>query len=176
MKNTSVKIGEEGSITLNDFIFEQNRFGFFQRGDFRYIGGKYPFMLTSSVIYRSELPEILENFEDGVITIPPGYVTDFSTIPRIPFIYAKYGGKNNYPAVIHDYLYDCASTKVSRKVADHVYYEAATFNLDLEPLPLRIRWVMWMGTRIGGWKGYYKDTSFKCPRQLITLEKRKPNL
>jgi hypothetical protein len=172
MTNTSVKINEEGSITLNEFVSEQNRFGFFQRGEFRYIGGKYPFMLTSSVIYRSELPEILENFENGVIIIPPGYVTDFSSIPRIPFIHARYGGKNNYPAVVHDYLYDCARNKISRKIADHAYYEAATFNLDLEPLPWSMRFAMWLGTRIGGWKGYNKDTSFKCPRQLIALVKK----
>jgi hypothetical protein len=58
----------------------------------------------------------------GTVTVPAGFVTDFASIPRLPFVYWTQGGKGNKAAVIHDWLY--SSQAVDRKTADQVLREA----------------------------------------------------
>lgn len=58
----------------------------------------------------------------GMVSVPAGFITDFASVPRLPFLYLSEGGKGNKAAVIHDWLY--SSQSVDRKTADSVLEEA----------------------------------------------------
>jgi hypothetical protein len=77
---------------------------------------------------RWELKEEFEYYTDllgerRVFKVPPGFVTDFASIPKpflaLPFI--TYHDKFNKAAVIHDWLYH--TKEVQRKVADRIFLE-----------------------------------------------------
>ena len=61
--------------------------------------------------------ELLANFVTLVhsdtqtiqITVESGFITDFASVPKIPFAYLLFGGIGNYPAVTHDGLYSISS-------------------------------------------------------------------
>lgn len=67
------------------------------------------------------------------ITVKTGFLTDFASVPKIPFAYLLFGGIGNYPAVAHDGLYSNSSKvevfdvdtnepfKVTREWADEVF-------------------------------------------------------
>jgi hypothetical protein len=57
-----------------------------------------------------------------IVTVPAGFVTDFASIPRLPFVYLAEGGKGNRAAVVHDWLY--SSQAFDRATADQVLREA----------------------------------------------------
>jgi hypothetical protein len=57
-----------------------------------------------------------------IITVPAGFVTDFASIPRLPFVYLAEGGRGNRAAVIHDWAY--STQFVDRATADKVLREA----------------------------------------------------
>jgi hypothetical protein len=79
--------------------------------------------------------------------VPKGFVTDFASVPRLPFIYWFMGGKAEAPAVLHDWMYRTGSEGVSRADADAILYEAVK-----SAGYWRARaWLMWAGVRIGGY-------------------------
>ena len=53
-----------------------------------------------------------------VFVVPSGFITDFASVPRIPFAYMVTGGKAQAAAVIHDWLY--STHEVDRETADAV--------------------------------------------------------
>lgn len=91
--------------------------------------------------------------DDGTtetITVPAGTLTDFATVPRIPFIYAATGNTAHKAATLHDYLY---SISEDRKHADKVFYQAMRIT---EP-----RWratIMYAAVRIFG-RFFYSSRS-----------------
>jgi hypothetical protein len=70
-----------------------------------------------------QLSQPLTYFSDsiGLIEVPTGFVTDFASVPRLPFVYLAAGGKGAKAAVLHDWLY---SKQYDREVADHILFEA----------------------------------------------------
>ena len=79
--------------------------------------------------------------------VPEGFVTDFASVPRMPFIYWFMGGKAEAPAVLHDWFYRTNSIEVTRDTADALLYESVT-----AAGYWRVRaWLMWAGVRIGGY-------------------------
>lgn len=56
-----------------------------------------------------------EGHETVVIHVPHGYLTDFASVPRIPFAYLLFGGKGSRAAVIHDYLYEGCDPELARR-------------------------------------------------------------
>jgi hypothetical protein len=58
----------------------------------------------------------------GWIVVPPGFETDFASVPRLPLAYLVAGNTAHAPAVVHDYLYRMST--VSRQLADAIFYEA----------------------------------------------------
>jgi hypothetical protein len=127
---------------------------FLKTPEVAYIGGrKKPWVLRSKLIYLSDVPEIVEKYQ-SVIEVPSGYRTDFASVPRIPFVYARTGGKAVLPSIIHDWLYD-HSREISRKAADDVFLEA--MNEVKDPEWRTTRWVMYAGVRIGGWVGWNRS-------------------
>lgn len=53
------------------------------------------------------------------VTVPPGFVTDFASIPRIFWSVLRPDGEYAYAAVVHDYLYWTQAR--SREDADHIF-------------------------------------------------------
>ena len=62
------------------------------------------------------------------VEVPIGFVTDFASVPRLPFIYTLFGGKAKKPATLHDYLYAHGSTPLDKKIADEVLFAAMVTN------------------------------------------------
>lgn len=97
-----------------------------------------------------------------VITVPTGFVTDFSSVPRIPLAYLLVGGKARRAAVIHDWLYlghgrpdgiiqggeavFPDQTALTRAECDAVFFEAVQLTHGTKDA-----WIMWTGVRLGGW-------------------------
>lgn len=90
---------------------------------------------------------------DMMVCAPKGFVTDYASVPRIPFVFAATGNTGHKAAVIHDYLYtDGKKNGWSRKAADLVFYDAL---LETEP-----QWraaLMYAGVRVGGWRPWHKN-------------------
>jgi hypothetical protein len=134
----------------------QNWPRFLKSPDIQYVGGKRPWVLKTDAIYLSDVPELRECCH-GVIQVPAGYRTDLASVPRLPLVYWRAGGKAVLPAVLHDWLYE-HSEGISRKAADDVFAEAM---LEVgDPAWASTRWMMYRGVRLGGggtWRRYRKD-------------------
>lgn len=105
------------------------------------VGSDSHWMITSPFSYRSD-------FLGRVITVPVGFITDFASIPRLPFMFMLMGDTAHEPAVIHDYLY--YTGEVSRADADHVLHEAAgVAGLNSPETAL-----LYLGVRVGGWMAW----------------------
>lgn len=91
-----------------------------------------------------------------VVTVPPDTVTDFASVPRLPFMYWFLGNTATRPGVVHDYLYKQGALNgapITRAQADQVFLDAS--DADGQPW-LRSR-TMWTGLRVGGmstWRAY----------------------
>ena len=84
--------------------------------------------------------------EPVVIHVPHGFVTNFASVPRLPFAYLLFGGKGNRAAVVHDYLYSQAD--YPREWCDQVFYVGL---LSLAPdITEREARAMYDGVRLGG--------------------------
>jgi len=91
------------------------------------------------------------------VSIPAGFETDLSSVPRLPLIFWFWGGKAHREGVLHDALYRSDVVPcVSRAVADDVFLEA----MKSRDKPWNIRYPMWMGVRAGGWASYHKKKMF----------------
>lgn len=100
------------------------------------------------------------------LAVPPGFVTDFASVPRLPFVYWLLGGRASKAAVVHDYLYR-KNAGVSRADADAIFVEAMQAS---GQAPWRQR-LMWRGLRIGGGSSYHqRDIEWKGPPMNTTLQ------
>ncbi len=103
---------------------------------------------------RTLLDELsLQDDEHGLITVPPGFRTDFASIRFLHNIflfvlYALLAGYGNYAATVHDWLY--TTGPLTRKQADAVLYRG----LRAEGIARWRAWLFWAGVRIGGAKRY----------------------
>lgn len=84
------------------------------------------------------------------VCVPKGFITDFGSVPRLPFVYWYTGGKANGPAVIHDWFYRTNTEDISRSMADAILAEAMGAR---GYGPIR-RFFMWAGVRVGGYWSY----------------------
>jgi hypothetical protein len=75
--------------------------------------GEGTWTLLSPLVYQAE---------STTYTVPVGFITDFASVPRLPFIYAMYGNRAHKAATLHDYL--CRTGLVSRRKADDLFYDA----------------------------------------------------
>ncbi len=73
--------------------------------------------------WRVEAPLIYWSQVAGrLITVPPGFETDFASVPRLPFVFMIHGNKAHRPATLHDF---CYHTKlIPRELCDAVFREA----------------------------------------------------
>lgn len=71
--------------------------------------------LTAPLVYKSSLVRKL-------IEVPTGFSTDFASVPRLPMMYALFGGRYATPAVLHDYI--CRQRLYARPKCDLIFLEA----------------------------------------------------
>ncbi|MFN3513442.1 MAG: DUF1353 domain-containing protein [Phenylobacterium sp.] len=82
------------------------------------------------------------------IIVPPGFITDFTSIPRPLWRIEPPTGPSMKAAVVHDWLY--ASMHRPRAEADAIFSEA----LAVLGVPAAKRAMLYGGVRIGGAGGY----------------------
>lgn len=85
-----------------------------------------------------------------VITIKAGFITDFASTPRVPFVFWFWGDRAHREAVLHDWLY--YTGVVPRSVADRIFLEA----MKARKKSLFLRMGMYFGVRAGGWVAWRK--------------------
>lgn len=108
-------------------------------------------LLLRPLVYRSDRL-------DATLIVPRGFVTDFASVPRLPFVYWLAGGKATKAAVVHDFLY--RKSGVSRADADHVFAEA----MEASGQAAWRRGLMYAGLRLGGWSAYKPAVEVKEER------------
>lgn len=121
-------------------------------------------------------PLIYESSNVGLIIVPTGFITDFSSVPRLPFVYWIFGGRGDKEGVLHDFLYSKPHNTgngliVDRSLSDKVLrgarygcdridlsrYEDVTFGSLLKNTWAYFgAWCFWAAVRLGGWR-YWED-------------------
>lgn len=105
--------------------------------------------LLGALIYKSDLLT-------SPIIVPSGFISDYVSIPRIPFIFDLLGDTSTEASVVHDWLYDLESNDTdSRKLADQILLEACT----VTGIPFYIRYPIYAGVRLFG-NQYYKKRDY----------------
>ena len=84
------------------------------------------------------------------VTVPKGFITDFASVPRLPFVYDVLANMAQRAAVVHDYLYSMGI--VPRAIADKVLLEA----MKISGVSWAKRNAIYLGVRIGGASHYKK--------------------
>lgn len=106
--------------------------------------GRGTWQLLPPLIYESELL-------NDILIVPTGYITDFASIPRLPFAFWLVGGRANIAATLHDWLYTPdaqGNHPVSeRAMADAILKESAI----AQGCPVWVAYTLYAGVRIGGW-------------------------
>ena len=96
----------------------------------------------------------------GVLVVPPGFPTDFASIPRGLWNILPPVGKYDAAAVCHDKLYRDGAvngTPIDRGTADRVLREA----MEASGVGRVQRWLIYSGLRIGGWAVWNRYRSLK---------------
>lgn len=81
----------------------------------------------------------------SLVVVPAGFVTDFASVPRLPIVYWRYGGRARKAAVVHDFLYQ-THLPPTRSMADAVFAEA----MRMSGVTWRYRWPMWLAVWLCG--------------------------
>ncbi|MEO6624458.1 MAG: DUF1353 domain-containing protein [Burkholderiaceae bacterium] len=81
----------------------------------------------------------------GRVCVPPGFVTDFASVPRVPVAFFLAGDCAHRAAVVHDWLYTLPHL-CDRATADAIFLEAC----EACNVPPWRRWLMSAGVRVGG--------------------------
>lgn len=108
--------------------------------------------------YKLELP-LTYSHPLRVFTAPPGFITDYASIPKaLRWLYDP-DGEYTPAAVIHDYLYKYGCRlDITRSEADRVFKDAMR-ELDI---PWLRRFNLWSAVRIGGWLPWRKYRQEQC--------------
>lgn len=116
---------------------------------------KVEFLTPLKTEYASESEDrLLQDFVilhgQRKIVVPQGFVTDYDSVPRLPFMYWILGGKRHKAAVVHDYLYSAQCSAMlalrGRAWADQVYRDI----LRAEGVGAVVAGIMYVGVRLGG--------------------------
>lgn len=77
--------------------------------------GRGTWQLLTDLVYQSDII-------GTTLTIPAGFITDFASLPRAPFVFVVFGDRAHKAAVVHDWLY--TTHFYTREESDNVFYEA----------------------------------------------------
>lgn len=102
----------------------------------------------NKLAWRIEQPLLYWSPIIGPVTVPRGFITDFASVPRLPFAFILFGDRVHAPAVVHDYL--CSTLWPTRRItwaqAAEVFHEA----MKADGVPWFQRWPMFLGVRLFG--------------------------
>lgn len=91
-----------------------------------------------------------------VVEVPPGFVTDGASVPRVFWALLPAWGRYSRAAVVHDYLCerinagDPLQFAASRRVADGIFLEA----MSVCGVSFPVRVLMWLAVRVEArWTG-----------------------
>ena len=105
--------------------------------------GRGTWKLLSPLVYQSDSLET-------TLTVPAGFITDFASVPRIPFAFWFLADRANEAATLHDWLYTTDSSLThpvtNRSMADAILKEACL----AQGCPSWVAFCLWAGVRIGG--------------------------
>ena len=98
------------------------------------------------------------------VDIGVGFITDFASVPRIPFAYLLFGGVGTYAAVLHDALYSNAPMiTVTDVLAGQPYHVKRGWADGVFKAALEARGIsklkstpMYLGVRVKGAKYYQR--------------------
>lgn len=125
---------------------------------------------TQPAIWKHLEPLIYESGKLGIVIVDRDKLTDFASVPRLPFSYSLFGGRSNAPAALHDRLYDPEhdtgrGVKVTRLQADNLIFEATVDSIPIEGYSFKsilkrvviyvLAGMIWAGVRLFGWS-YWK--------------------
>ncbi len=96
-----------------------------------------------------------ENSTD-IINVSEGFVTDFTSVPRIFWLLIPRWGKYGNAAVIHDWLYWIQGTK-NRKQADKILLEG----MDILDVSGWQKTAIYYAVRWFGWLAWFRNTADK---------------
>jgi len=103
------------------------------------------FILDAPLVYNDEI--------FGKLIVPKGFETDLASVPRIPVIYALYGGRVHREAVLHDALYrKDFPGKISFWEANCIFLRA----MNIRKIQFCIRFPMFSGVCMGGYFSFHK--------------------
>lgn len=102
----------------------------------RWLPDKKKWQLLEPLVWRAGTAE--------EVIVPAGFITDIDSVPRVPFVYAKYKGMAVKSAVVHDWL--CNASDVGWAEAAHKFLLA----MQDEGLPWEIRYPIYLGVRAYG--------------------------
>lgn len=105
-------------------------------------------LLTDRKTWRLLAPFSYLDPDHGLITVPPGFETDFASVPRLPIVFDLVGAYGHAAAVLHDYLYKAAL--LPRAEADRVFFNA----LRSSGIARWRAWLMLGGVRLFGASHY----------------------
>lgn len=111
--------------------------------------------LVKEFVYDSEVAH-------ARISVPPGFVTDFASVPRVPVAFWLTGDTAHAAAVIHDWLY--TTGLLPKATADSVFYEA----MRASGIPFWRAKVMYWGVAYGGASAWAAHRADKIPH-LFTV-------
>lgn len=105
--------------------------------------------------------------DETIITVPPGFVTDFASVPRGVWNmfppWASYG----WAAVIHDWLYKSQTT--TKAVADLIFLEA----MEMLGVPLTTRQILYHTVQFAGAAAWDAHTAEADRwRRLVTHQEK----
>lgn len=88
------------------------------------------------------------------ITIEPGFLTDYASVPRVPFAYWLFGDSAHAASALHDWLYHHHEV-CSEQTANEVFLEACI----VTGIPKWRRACLYMGVAVGGKSSWEADGS-----------------
>lgn len=109
--------------------------------------GRGVWRVLKPFLYRSDIL-------GQIISIEPGFLTDFASVPRVPFAYWLFGDTSHKAAVIHDWLFHHHEI-CDEQTANKVLREA----MEVEGIPAWRRWGIYMGVAVGGKSSWDEDAA-----------------
>lgn len=100
------------------------------------------------------------------ITVEPGFVTDFASVPKLFWMFFPTWGRYGNAAVIHDWLYWSQPKLYPRKKADQIFLEG----MECLNVPYLTRHTLYLAVRIWGGMAWNKNFWEKAAGQERSLK------
>lgn len=77
-------------------------------------------------LYFMLLQPFVVELDDQTLIVPPDFLTDFDSVPKVPLLYLLFSGQGKKAAVMHDFLYSAGAPRefklLGRRWADRAYW------------------------------------------------------